>query len=403
VAGSDTAVCVLGAGISGITTALVLRLLGWDVHVVAAQVMSTSPRRPDGAAASFPPTFASLFPAASIIPHTVSIADAEWHLRTSSTFFSALSRAAGAGVRRQRHYEVFERPPSIPDYAAWLSGFRSLDHQTELPRRTGAKDVWGWSLDIFFADMPAYRRWLTTAVRALGVTMTSPHTLTKETLRALPEDIVVNCTGFGSAALFGAVDELTLVKGILLKAYGDTAAFSDRDPISYNYTPEASLYPTEAGEPGDVYCYPRADACVLGGTRLEGRLDADGYWEGESPAAPTTPINGIDVPRVMIDLNQDLLRSSFGVDISGWPLIASVGYRCRRDAAHGGVRLEKARAEQKIVVHNYGHGGAGVTYSWSSAVRVGQLIGRRRVAWRAATGTDATVIDLLRGLVTGAL
>jgi 2-polyprenyl-6-methoxyphenol hydroxylase-like FAD-dependent oxidoreductase len=40
VADRETAVCVLGADISGITTALVLHLLDWQVRVVADQVMA---------------------------------------------------------------------------------------------------------------------------------------------------------------------------------------------------------------------------------------------------------------------------------------------------------------------------------------------------------------------------
>ena len=48
----------------------------------------------------------------------------------------------------------------------------------------------------------------------------------------------------------------------------------------------------------------------------------------------------------------------------------SVGLRPARDA----VRLEAEKYGDKIVVHNYGHGGAGFTLSWGCARDVLEIV-----------------------------
>ncbi len=47
-----------------------------------------------------------------------------------------------------------------------------------------------------------------------------------------------------------------------------------------------------------------------------------------------------------------------------------VGLRPGRDA----VRLEAEPMGEGLVVHNYGHGGAGITLSWGCAEEVAELI-----------------------------
>jgi D-amino-acid oxidase len=47
-----------------------------------------------------------------------------------------------------------------------------------------------------------------------------------------------------------------------------------------------------------------------------------------------------------------------------------VGLRPRRPA----VRLELERRDGKAIIHNYGHGGAGISLSWGCAQEVVELV-----------------------------
>lgn len=88
-----------------------------------------------------------------------------------------------------------------------------------------------------------------------------------DAVTALPQPVIVNCTGLGARALFGD-QELTPVKGQL--------SFVPPDPqIDY-----ATL------GPGGLYMFPRRDGILLGGTHEEGE------WSLEPNAAETARILG---------------------------------------------------------------------------------------------------------------
>jgi glycine/D-amino acid oxidase-like deaminating enzyme len=395
-------VCVLGGGVSGLTTAIVLGLLGYRVNLAAKDVIGAPGRlerreRPD-------PTFASLYPAASIIPRSVVIADLAWHIETSLRFSAVLQFAATAGVRRQRHFELFEGPVDVPDYAAHLPAFAPMPSDVspgrEGPRRVGADDVSGWTFECFFAEIPQYGQWLRRTFASVGGLMVPCGRLEHRDLAAIPAPVLVNCTGYGSGTLFDDEPNLALVKGVLVHVHVDRRhpAGHRPPPFSYNYTPDRSVYPAPSGGAADVYWYPRVDSWVLGGTRLSGRLDRWGRWSGEEPAGPTVDIDGVAVPAPVLDLNRELIESATGVDIAPWPRTATVGYRCARTPESGGVRLEPETMGNQLIVHNYGHGGAGVALAWSCAVRVAQIIAAERSPGSRPRDDDGTLLGWLAAL-----
>jgi D-amino-acid oxidase len=397
-------ICVIGGGISGLTTAIVLRLLGYRIQVAARDLID----RPVRSGASWPPTFASLYPAASIIPRSVIIADLAWHLRTSMRFYAVLQFAATAGVRRQRHFELFEAPVDVPEYAAYLPAFALVPpgprQPPDGPRRRGARSVWGWTFECFFAEMPVYAQWLQQTLHALGGLVVPCGQLDRRDLMAIDAPVLVNCTGYGSAALFDDEPNLALTKGVLVHVQVDRShpAGARPAPFSYNYTPDRSIYATPSNGAADVYWYPRVDGWVLGGTRLIGRLDRSGRWLGEEPAGRTVEIDGVAVPEPIVELNRELIQSATGVDIGPWPRSATIGYRCMRTADSGGVRLEGDAMGAKLIVHNYGHGGAGVALAWSCAVRVAQIIEAERGPGRSPRPDDGTDIGWLAALARSA-
>ena len=94
----------------------------------------------------------------------------------------------------------------------------------------------------------------------------------------------------------------------------------------------------------------QAGASLAGGLLLPA-------WAGLRPAsAQLAPLNG----------GRRLLLPDFAGRIS---IVAGV-----RPYREDGVRLDWERIEQKYIVHNYGHGGAGITLSFGTARKAGDLV-----------------------------
>jgi D-amino-acid oxidase len=386
-------ITVLGGGISGITTGTLLASLGHSVQIVTEH-------RVDRLMGSHDPVVASLYPAASVIPHTVTVDDPVRHLRDAQAFFEIMRHAGDFGVRKQRHFEVFEAPTPDPEYAPALLDFQRIENAPEAtpppPRRNGADAVYGWTFRMYFAETPVYIPRLYRLFDALGGSVVQAR-VTPELLPGLPGDAVVDCLGSGSGRLFDDPRKTTHLRGVLVYAdppasgefdihssrEDDVSSSNGRAPFaaSYNYTPDASVYATARGTAAGVYAYPRSDVWVLGGTKQKGRLDAAGRWHGEPIAGETIALprvdgaTEIDVPEPLLSLNQDLLTDWTGIDITRGRLRATFGYRYARDLGGAGVRLGRNETpDGRLLVHNTGHGGAGVTLSWSCALRVASAL-----------------------------
>ncbi|MGO8956099.1 MAG: FAD-dependent oxidoreductase, partial [Streptosporangiaceae bacterium] len=99
-----------------------------------------------------------------------------------------------------------------------------------------------------------------------------------------------------------------------------------------------------------VYLFPHGDTVVLGGTAEAGN------WNREPDAATAEQILA-----ACIAVRPQLRAATV--------LRHRVGLRPVRSS----VRLEAERADGVTIVHNYGHGGAGVTLSWGCAQDASQL------------------------------
>jgi hypothetical protein len=156
--------------------------------------------------------------------------------------------------------------------------------------------------------------------------------------------------------------------------YGASPPISpDGTPLAYNYTPKADVYARADGKPEYVHFFSRADGWILGQTREPGTLDANGNWSGEV-VADGISISGQSVPEQIVSLNSSILKSWLDVEIADRKLEAREGYRYYRDPSGSGVRLESERRGDMFLVHNYGHGGSGVTMSWGCAIKSAQLL-----------------------------
>jgi D-amino-acid oxidase len=149
-------------------------------------------------------------------------------------------------------------------------------------------------------------------------------------------DVVTNCTGLGSRALFHD-EKLFPVRGqmIKIKANGfDQVVVDDAGPNVLSLV------------------VPRVHDIMLGGTIQEND------WNTQVDPKDT----------------QDILRkvALIAPGLKNIEVISEqVGLRPVRDA----VRLEKENFDGgKTVIHNYGHGGAGLTLSWGCAKDVVAIV-----------------------------
>ncbi|MFI6598357.1 FAD-dependent oxidoreductase [Nonomuraea sp. NPDC050536] len=298
-----TSVVVIGAGVSGLTTAICLAEAGAEVRVWAERppLETTSAL----AGAMWGPSFQQ--------PMDKTLAWTEQSLRD----FRALAEVPGSGVRMAPVLTVGELPPvehlppqatMIPDLQACTAG--------ELPDGYPA----GFRGTMPVIDMPVYLRYLTGRLAEAGVEIE----IRRASTPAEAGPVVVNCAGLGSRELAGD-DSVRPMLGQLV-----AVANPGLDEVFLELAASAET----------THYVPHHDRVLCGGIAV-----AD-MWD-------TTPDPGV-TERILERCGrvEPLLREAKVLDV--W-----VGLRPDRPA----VRVEAEGG----VVHNYGHGGNGVSLSWGCA------------------------------------
>ncbi len=359
---------ILGGGLNAVTTGIVLQILG-----AKTQLLSQAFADKERILKNFnDPLFASLYASGSVIPHSVKASSLNRLLLDSINIYKLISLAATSGVRQQKHFELFESSILQPDYLANLDNLKLLNSEKDniLVRRKKAIKLNGWCFDCFFSEVDSYLPFLFQFYTALGGSVKKVKNFTPDNLPNA--QLIVNCLGHGTRKIFEDSSELFFVRGQLLLVETKNLPISKESGslFSYNYTPRQG-YKTSKGS-GDVYSYPRTNNLVLGGSRLKGILSPKGRWEGEGFLCNTRKLNGIEFPKVMFDLNREILLESTGIDIKNYPIKAVEGYRFLRE---DGIRVELSDlSNSRHVIHNYGHGGSGLTLSWGTSLKVAEII-----------------------------
>lgn len=307
---------VLGGGVAGLTTALCLLRAGLRVRVAARDFVTGT---------------TSAIAAAFWYPYRAYPEDrvAAWSL-TSYRRFAELARTTPeAGVLIREALEVFPHDAPAPAWAAGLPDFELLGPDA-LPPPFRA----GHRFTAYVVETPIYLPWLRRQVEALGGELVvRTYTDLAEALRECPR--VVHCTGLGARELAP-----------------DPSVYAIRGQIVRVKNPGLSrvLLDEHRGE-GITYIVPRSADVVLGGT-------SDERQEDTTPDPACTQAILDRAARL-----EPVLRGAV-------PLSVAVGLRPARPT----VRLELERREGAAIVHNYGHGGAGITLSWGCAEEAADLL-----------------------------
>jgi D-amino-acid oxidase len=317
---SQPEVLVIGAGVSGLTTAICLAEGGCDVAV---------------AAAARPPQTTSAAAGAIWGPHLVGMDErvARWGSMTlvrlaelSTDPATGVHLATGIAASAAQRNDPFD----------WVSAMETAQrcNRAELPEGYVA----GWRLTAPIVSMPVYLQYLLARLERAGAAIREAQFGSLEEAAGLTEaQVIVNCSGIGARRLVPD-PEVTPVRGQVVVAEN----------------PGLSEFFVGVGQdPDDVlYYFPHGDVMVLGGT------EEHGNWSLEPDPATT----------------ERILRGCAAVE----PRLREVrvtGHRVGLRPVRPSVRLEAGSLDGgRRLLHNYGHGGAGVTLSWGCALEIADTV-----------------------------
>ena len=303
---------VVGAGVSGLSCAVRLLEAGHEVEVISDR---------------FSPDTVSDIAAAIWYPFLTAPADRAdgWGIATYAELERLSEREPQSGVRMRDGREYLRQAVDPPEWSEDIAAFRILD-DSEIPEGY----VFGWQFRAPVIEMQLYMPWLRSRVETLGGSFVQSFV---EDLNEVSGEVVVNCVGLGARELCGD-EEVRPARGQVI--------FIDQDPGIGHFDQQPETL---------TYTIPRSDVTVLGGTA---QVDD---W-------------GMDIRAE----DDDLILSKVE---ALWPELdrsriigGAVGLRPSRSE----VRLEVEYIGERRVVHNYGHGGAGVTLSWGCAEEVANLV-----------------------------
>ncbi len=202
-------------------------------------------------------------------------------------------------------------------------------------------------------DTDAYMCWLLGEVRNAGCRVVErPITgRLREQADSLAGDYraaaIVNCAGLGAGDLTG--DEMVPLRGALVRVRNDGA--------SIPRITEAHCVSNDGDGQGFIFIVPRGkDMLVLGGVAEPGESSLGIGLHNHAPI------------REMYERCLEFLPALRGCVIDAAEPVR-VGLRPLRPQS---VRVEVETGTR--IVHNYGHGGSGVTFSWGCALEIVALV-----------------------------
>ena len=311
-------VVVIGCGVIGLTAAVLLREAGLDARIVTAGPPSET---------------TSIVAAALWYPYKAYPEDLvlAWGNRTFEVL-QGLSEVPGSGVSMREGIELYHHPAPDPWWAGAVAGGVRRCAADELP--SGYAD--GLTFTAPVIEMPVHLRYLTDRFVAAGGTIERREVSSLDAFGGAR--LVVNCSGLGAR-----------------KLANDASMQPIRGQIVRVRNPGLTRFVLDDDNPAGVtYIIPRSEDCVLGGTADEGSWDTE-----------PDPKTAAGILERCVGLEPRLKDAEI--------LEHKVGLRPGRPE----VRLEKEdRKTGPAIIHNYGHGGSGVTLSWGCAEETLRLSAR---------------------------
>ncbi len=321
---------VIGTGVVGLSSAVSLRRAGFpDVRILFANDL---------------PDITSSRAGAVFTPFDAGGGGHDEWIRGSLLAFRSLARdESNAGVRIGTAHEYLLPGGTEPRWTRLIGGSRPID-----PRGPYGG---GFRIDVPMMDMRVYLPWLRSQAQRLGVSFAQRRVRSLDELFLEGFDAIVNCAALGARELCQD-PAVRPMRGQLLHV-ANTLSLTD-----------AIAAPEPDG--GVTYIYPFNDRVVLGGTYEldEHRCETDDASIAEILARTRRLLH---------------VHGVSAADRLGETALARVaGLRPARliDGRNEEVRLEVERTPRGPIIHNYGHGRAGVTLSWGCAEAATALMPR---------------------------
>ncbi|MEV5872660.1 FAD-dependent oxidoreductase [Streptomyces sp. NPDC052101] len=299
-------VIVVGSGVAGLTTAVVLAEAGRRVRVWAREPAERTTSAVAG----------GLWWPYRIEPEPLVGA---WAVASLAVYEELADRPEETGVRLVDGVHQGIRLDDLGAWAGRVAGLRAVPG--------------GLAARLPVIDMPVHLAWLRERLGKAGAVV---ETREVTDLAAVPAPVVVNCTGLGARSLVP-----------------DPAVRPVRGQLVVVANPGITTWYTSADDTSgaSTYFIPQPGGLLLGGTA------EDDDWSLEPDPATAAAI----VARCAA-VRPELADARV--------LSHRVGLRPARPA----VRLERRPLpDGRALVHNYGHGGAGITVAWGCAREAAEL------------------------------
>ncbi len=304
-------IAIIGAGISGLSTAYTLVNAGYNVTVFAKEF---SPNLVSNKAAAF------WFPY-----HVRNDARAKDWCKFSYSFFQQLSANIATGISMVEIIKAVK--PNVQDEDNWLNYMPDKSYSIVEEKNLPNGYAKAYLAKVPLIETQIFLPWLMQALQLLQTNFIQ-HNIEDVQVLATQFDAIINCTALGAKQLCNDATLIPVRGQVVLYESG----FMQHIFID-NQTPS--------------YIVPRKDATIVGGT----------YEEG----VDSNSVNENDLKIIQAKAENILPEIQHKKIIGSW-----AGVRPFRQT----VRLEK----EGNIIHNYGHGGSGYTLSFGCAHQVLQIL-----------------------------
>jgi D-amino-acid oxidase len=352
-------VLVIGAGVSGLTTALCLQEHGFQVTVVAEKFAPATTSVVAAALWQWPP------PAIGENNDCqISLMRAKKWCMTSYDCFANLANSPETGVfmrpvviyfKQQVKDNPFDldQMDELRDKVFDFVHTPALIAENQINREIGLKDAYSHLAPTI--DMDIYMKWLLDRLKQgncqvltrkiSGELKDREEKLKKE----FSVDLIINCAGLGASKLASEAD-LSPLRGAWIRVCNDGKTIPQITKahwLSHNDSSDQQDF---------IYIVPRGhDRLLLGGLVEPDQWDLNIDLENYEPLQ--------DMYRRCVEFMPALKDAQID---SNDPVRAGL-----RPFRKQSIRLEQER--DTCIIHNYGHGGAGVTLSWGCALEVVEM------------------------------